>query len=96
MQEDQKVSALFGIKTNAVAVRSFPLSQAPDQKLLRVVQIRGDQDVCSRVASMGIQLGSLMKVRRIGSSALCLARVGRGNIISLSREITERIRVVHK
>jgi Fe2+ transport system protein FeoA len=99
MSVDQKISGLFGIKAKEVAGKSFPLSQAPNQKLLKVVQIRGDHDLCARVAAMGIQLGSLMKVRRIGSgsSSSCLARVSRSkHIISLCGEITEKIRVIHK
>lgn len=97
MLVDQKISGLFGIRAKEVAGKSFPLSQAPNQKLLKVVQIRGDQDLCARIAAMGIQLGSLMKVRRIGSSSSCLARVSRSkHIISLCGEITDKIRVIHK
>lgn len=97
MSVDQKMSGLFGIRASEAGGKSFPLSQAPNQKLLKVVQIRGDNDLCARVAAMGIQLGSLMKVRRIGSSSSCLARVSRSkHIISLCGEITEKIRVVHK
>lgn len=92
-----KVSGLFGIREKEVAVKSFPLSQAPSQILLKVVQICGDHDLCTRVAATGIQLGSLMKVRRIGSSSFCLARVSRSkDIISLCGEITEKICVIRK
>jgi hypothetical protein len=97
MSIDQKISGLFGISEKETAVKSFPLSQAPNQILLKVVQIRGDHDLCTRVAAAGIQLGSLMKIRRIGSSSSCLARVSRSkDIISLHGEITEKICVIRK
>jgi Fe2+ transport system protein FeoA len=92
-----KVSGLFGIREKEAAVKSFPLSQAPNQILLKVVQIRADDVLCARVSAMGIRLGSLITVRRIGSSSSCLARVNRSrHIISLCGEITDKIRVIHK
>lgn len=89
-------SSLFGIRGKELDDKSFPLSQAPNQQPLKVVQIRGDGTLCARIAAMGIQLGSVMKVRRIGPAS-CLARVSRSrHIISLDGKAAERIWVTNK
>jgi len=97
MYAEQKASGRFGIKKEAMESKPVPLSKAPNQKLLKVVQIRGGHDLCHRVAALGIHLGVLIKVRRMGSSSSCLARISKGKqIISLRGEITEKIHVIYK
>jgi Fe2+ transport system protein FeoA len=92
-----KAAGLLRIRKKKTAVESFPLYQAPGQILLKVVQIRADDDLCARITTMGIRLGSLITVRRIGSSSSCLARVnGSRHIISLCGQITRKIWVVRK
>lgn len=92
-----KAAGRLRAREKKAAVESFPLSQAPDQIRLKVVQIRADDDLCARFTAMGIRLGSLMTVRRIGSSSSCLARVnGSRHIISLCGQITRKIWVVLK
>ncbi len=81
---------------NALIEKSFPLSQAPNQKPLKVVQIRAGQDLSARIAAAGIQPGSVMQVRRIGPS-FCIARIGRSrSSISLGVKIAGKIWVTHK
>ncbi|MEN6440337.1 MAG: FeoA domain-containing protein [Syntrophobacter sp.] len=97
MSANQNAFGLFGVRKESAESKSVPLSKAPNHKLLKVVQIRGNRDLCGRVAALGIQLGVLIKVRRMGSSSSCLALVSKSKqIISLSGEITEKIHVIYK
>lgn len=76
--------------------KPIPLSQAPNQKPLKVVQIRAGQVLSARIAAVGIQPGSVMQVRRIGPS-FCLARVGRSRqSVSLGVKVAGKIWVTHK
>jgi len=87
---------LFGINARETGDKAFPLSKAPSKKPLKVVQIRGEYELCARIAALGIQLGSVMKVRRIGPAS-CLAQVSRSrHIISLGGKIAEKIWVTSK
>ncbi len=96
MPRQKKTRGFFGISTNDLDEKAFPLSQAPSLMPLKVVKIRGEYELCSRIAAMGIQLGSVMKVRRIGSAS-CLAQVARSRqVISLGGKVADRIWVTSK
>lgn len=96
MPRYRATAGVFGIRSKGSDEKSFPLTQAPSHMPLKVVQIRGEFDLCSRIAAMGIQLGSIMKVRRIGRTS-CLAQVSRSkHIISLGGKVAERIWVTTK
>ncbi len=89
---DRRYSGIVGIRGKESDGKSFPLVQAPDQKILKVVQIRGDDYLCAQIAEMGIVPGSSLRVRRIG--AFCLVRVNKKrHIVSLGRKISEKIMV---
>lgn len=89
---NRSVSSLFGIRTEEPDSKALSLFHAPNQKVLKVVQVRGDVHFCSLIADMGIYPGSTLKVRRIGTS--CLVRVNKKrHILSLGRKISEKIMV---
>ncbi|MCE5335735.1 MAG: ferrous iron transport protein A [Desulfobacteraceae bacterium] len=87
---NRSVSSLFGIRTEDADGKQFSLYHAPSQKVLKVVQVRGDVHLCALIAEMGIYPGSTLKQRKVGSS--CLVRVNKKrHILSLDRKISEKI-----
>lgn len=66
---------------------SYPLFHAREQEPLRVVGLAGDPSLITRT---GICPGSILKMRRVGSSCLVLV-TGKRNPLCLCRRLCKRI-----
>ena len=70
---------------------SIPLSQAPLQEKLKIVNIKGEKDLCAKIAEIGIYSGATIQIRMIGN--ICLVRTGK-NFIKMSNQLIECISVI--
>ena len=70
---------------------SLLLSQAPLREKLKIVNIKGEEDFCARIAEIGIYPGATIQIRRFGN--FCLARTGK-NFVKMSDRMIECISVI--
>ncbi|MFH1676968.1 MAG: FeoA family protein [bacterium] len=72
------------------AAREFPLSEAPESIPLRVIGIQSGHGAQSRLASMGILPGEIVKIVRKGNGGPLLVEV-KGTRVALGRGISLKV-----